>query len=137
MMNKFFRFIIMEFNDFYDDVDDQKINENHFIEIDKYNCCCYCHKHINGMGLSNLESDKRFCDIICAKLYELNNNVKLNLNFVLYKSYYKNELLNDESKALFKILQYIPYEYLPLTKDVVDKNKYIQILINYVNVSLV
>lgn len=108
------------------DFDDVIINENELCRN-----CDYCKNKINEIPLVTFEN-KCFCDIICAKLFESENNTKITPNFEIYNIYYKNNILSSKSKSLYDLLNTFSFESLPIVHGKIDKNKYITVLRNYI-----
>lgn len=115
----------------------------------KLNICKFCEKNIFQQPF--VVNDLMFCDIICAKLYfDKNNITKFVFDKKKYDNYFKNNLISETAAEYYKILRKINFFSLPFdmsltiaqqteqeneekTFPIEIKNKYISILLDYMN----
>lgn len=111
--------------------------------VNKKRCCEMCHKtsknkmiratHFNGMSenyncniLSQNESVIYFCDLLCARLYDMNIH-KINIDFYDYRKAYLNNELSKSSTLIYKkcknkLFTQIIYQIIPNIKDLDRKS---------------
>lgn len=82
--------------------------------------CAWCNKYIKNQPLKTLPFKYEFCDIACAKLYDLNIE-KIQLNLKEYNNLYVNNLLTTKSKNIYEITNTCLFETLPFYK--IQKNE--------------
>ena len=75
--------------------------------------CSFCHKKPKGALLTTINSNDIFCDIVCAKLYDL--NVKHIIpDMKDYRKKYLHDELNDKAKLVYD--KCIDKEFVQLSK---------------------
>lgn len=62
--------------------------------------CSFCHKQPKGALLITLNSNDIFCDIVCAKLYDLNVE-HITPDMKDYRKKYLHNELNDKAKLVY------------------------------------
>ena len=98
------------------------------------NRCAYCDGNIHSMPFEATDVNGEcldFCDIICAKLYNDNVSTIKSFNKKIYDDYIRNNVLRNSSKKMYTILNYIDFNFLPISKNITNKHDYIKILFSY------
>lgn len=63
--------------------------------------------------------DLKFCDLICARLYDINIH-KIEINYKAYRKAYNNGKLSKNSKFIYEKCKYKLFNELPIKKFDVD-----------------
>ena len=83
-----------------------------------HNRCKMCGKKIkNNIGLYSIDHTLIFCDLICARLYDLNCN-HIDVDFESYRALYVNKQLTENAtkyynKYKYRFFQQLPIFYIP------------------------
>lgn len=64
--------------------------------------CSFCNKKCTTKTLSTIDRELKFCDYICARLYDINVE-KIELNEKEYRKYYIRNELSENSKKIYTI----------------------------------
>jgi hypothetical protein len=73
--------------------------------------CDYCSSEIINSPLYSMNGE-RFCDVVCAKLY--NDNIEpIDINIEEYNQLYNHNLLSESAKDIWNKLGFINFKLLP------------------------
>ena len=75
-------------------------------------CCSFCENEIKGCALECIDSNNKFCDLCCAKLY-YDNIEPINININLYIKHFRENDLEPLACNIYKRLGNKLFEMMP------------------------
>lgn len=80
-----------------------------------FDLCSFCEENIDKFAVTCYNSNCKFCDLVCAKLY-YDNVEKIKINIKEYNQLYINNQLSNQDKNMFEKLSMTSFYMFPIYK---------------------